>query len=160
MKINRTAKKRPELKEPVPPADGGMVTNFRCKECEFTRIKPFFTKIGPDTSMTTTRRQTIRRMMQEIRMMMEMMLSRMALTRRTTYTRRKPPNHRSATYQREQSPQLLRQCAAEGTLRGIQGHRRQRSQKVKQHVRKSQSQSSSCALLTVSAYVTKSYLSM
>ena len=47
-------------------------------------------------------------------MMMEMMLSRMALTRRTTYTRRKPPNHRSATYQREQSPQLLRQCAAQG----------------------------------------------
>ena len=62
--------------------------------------------------------------------------------------------------QREQSPQLPRQCAAEGTLRGIQGHRRQRSQKVKQHVRKRQSQSSSCALLKVSAYVTKSYLSV
>ena len=44
MKINRTAKKRPELQEPVPPADGGMVTHFRCKECEFTRIKPVFHK--------------------------------------------------------------------------------------------------------------------
>jgi len=44
VKINRTAKKRPELKEPVPPADGGMVTHFRCKECEFTRIKPVFHK--------------------------------------------------------------------------------------------------------------------
>ena len=104
--------------------------------------------------------QQIRKTMQEIRMLIEMMLNMMALTRRTTYSRRKPPNHRSATYQREQSPQLLRQCAAEGTLRGIQGHRRQRSQKVKQHVRKRQSQSSSCALLKVSAYVTKSYLSV
>ena len=61
---------------------------------------------------------------------------------------------------REQSPQLLRQCAAERTLRGIKGHRRQRSHKVKQHVRKSQSQISSCALLKVSAYETRSYLSV
>ena len=44
VKPNRTAKKRPELKEPAPPADGGIVTHFRCKECEFTRIKPVFYK--------------------------------------------------------------------------------------------------------------------
>ena len=91
--------------------------------------------------------------------MMEMMLHMMALTRRTTCSRRRSPSQ-SATYQRDQSPQPLRQCAAEGTLRGIKGHRRQRSQKVKQHVRRSQSQSSSCALLKASAYVSSSYLSM
>ena len=62
--------------------------------------------------------------------------------------------------QRDQSPQPLRQCAARGTLLGIKGHRVQGSRKVKQHVRKSQSQSSSCALLTASANVTRSYLSM
>ena len=43
-KVNPTAKKRPELREPAPPADGGMVTHFRCKECEFTRLKPIFHK--------------------------------------------------------------------------------------------------------------------
>ena len=104
--------------------------------------------------------QQIRKTMQEVRMMMEMMLNMLALNRRTTYSRRKPPNHRSAMYQREQSPQLLRQCAAEATLWGIKGHRRQRSHMVKQHVRRSQSQSSSCALLKVSAYVTRNYLSV
>ena len=43
-KVNPTAKKRPELKDAVPPAGGGMVTHFRCKECEFTRLKPIFHK--------------------------------------------------------------------------------------------------------------------
>ena len=43
-KVNPTAKKRPELREPIPPADGGNVTHFRCKECEFTRMKPNFHK--------------------------------------------------------------------------------------------------------------------
>ena len=141
------------------------MTHFRCKDCEFSpESSQFFTRIGPDTSTTTKRKQMlmqqIRETMQDIRMMMEMMLNMMALTRRTTYSRRKPPSHRSATYQREQSPQLLRQCAAEGILRGIKGHRRQRSQKVKQHVRKTQSRSSSCALLKVSACVIRSYLSL
>ena len=43
---------------------------------------------------------------------------------------------RSATDQRDQSPQPLRQCAAKRTLLGIKGHRIQGSRKVKQHVRK------------------------
>ena len=43
-KVNPTAKKRPELREPVPPALGGIVTHFQCKECEFTRLKPIFHK--------------------------------------------------------------------------------------------------------------------
>ena len=43
-KVNRTAKKRPELKEPVQPAAGGTVTHFRCKECDFTRLAPVFHK--------------------------------------------------------------------------------------------------------------------
>ena len=42
--MNPTAKKRPELKDAVPPTGGGMVTHFRCKECEFTRLKPIFHK--------------------------------------------------------------------------------------------------------------------
>ena len=43
-KLNRTAKKRPDLKEPVQPAAGGAVTHFRCKECEFTKFTPVFHK--------------------------------------------------------------------------------------------------------------------
>jgi hypothetical protein len=43
-KVNRTAKKRPELKDPVPPVGGGTVTHFRCKECEFTISRPVYYK--------------------------------------------------------------------------------------------------------------------
>ena len=43
-KVNPTAKKRPELREPVQPADGEKVTHFRCKECDFTRFAPIFHK--------------------------------------------------------------------------------------------------------------------
>ena len=43
-KVNRTAKKRPELKEPVQPAAGGTVTHFRCKECDFNKLAPIFHK--------------------------------------------------------------------------------------------------------------------
>ena len=43
-KVNPTAKKPPEFKDAVPPTGGGMVTHFRCKECEFTRLKPIFHK--------------------------------------------------------------------------------------------------------------------
>ena len=71
-----------------------------------------------------------------------------------------PPSQRCATDQRDQRPQPLRQRAARGTLLGIKGQRIQGSQKVKQHVRRSQSQSSSCALLKASANVTRSYLSV
>ena len=77
----------------------------------------FFTRIGPDIATTTTRRKT---MMQEKRTMVEMM---MAPTRQTTCSRRKPLNKTSATDQRNQIPEPLRQCAARGTLLGIKGHR-------------------------------------
>ena len=43
-KVNRTAKKRPDLKEPVQPAAGGAATHFRYKECEFTKFTPVFHK--------------------------------------------------------------------------------------------------------------------
>ena len=43
-KVNRTAKKRPELKDPVPPVGGGTLTHFRCKECEFTISRPVYYK--------------------------------------------------------------------------------------------------------------------
>ena len=37
-KVNPTAKKHPELREPVQPADGEKVTHFHCNECGFTRL--------------------------------------------------------------------------------------------------------------------------
>ena len=71
-----------------------------------------------------------------------------------------PPSQRCATDQRDQSPQPLLQRAASGILLGTKGHRIQGSQKVEKHVRTSQSHCSSSALLTGSANVTRSYLSM
>ena len=43
-KVNPNAKKRPELREPVQPADGEKVTHFRCKKYDFTRLAPIFHK--------------------------------------------------------------------------------------------------------------------
>ena len=58
------------------------------------------------------------------------------------------------------APSRCASAPPKGLFWGSRDTESKEAEKVKQHVRKSRSQSSSCALLKVLAYVTRSYLSM
>ena len=82
-------------------------------------------------------------MMQEIRTMMEMMLKSVVHDGADQTDDVQPeeaaePNKRYGPKRSDQIPEPLRQCAARGTLLGIRGHRRQRSQggKLQESVKK------------------------
>ena len=73
-KINPTANKRPQLREPVQPADGEKLTHFRCKGCDFTRLAPIFSQeLGRPLPATTATRTKM--MLQKIKTMAKLMTS-------------------------------------------------------------------------------------
>ena len=136
--VNPTAKKRPEIREPVQPADGEKVTHFRCKECDFTRSAPIFHKNWArhcndyhkeeDDDAEDTNDDGDDDVDQPGRRA-ELPGSAMLLSTNPAATHSVLLSRRSAAGQRKQSSQPRRKSAAGGTLPGIKGHRLQSGQK-------------------------------